>query len=66
MKNEQLIHGMIDDVDNKLIPDLKANWFKYFEENMKELSDRLNNGEALTDEDKEQLKAKFTEFKETI
>jgi len=58
--------GLLDDVDNKAIAALKASWFDYFAVNMPELSQRLNNGEALSDEDKEALKSKFIEFKSTM
>ena len=58
--------GLIDDVANKAIPSLKANWFNYFNVNMPELAQKLNDGNALSDEDKEQLKNKFIEFKATM
>ena len=58
--------GLIDDVDNKAIPTLKTNWFSYFNVNMPELAQKLNDGNALSDEDKEQLKNKFIEFKATM
>ena len=58
--------GLIDDVANKAIPSLKANWFNYFNVNMPELVQKLNDGNALSDEDKEQLKNKFIEFKATM
>ncbi|MBQ2871670.1 F0F1 ATP synthase subunit alpha [bacterium] len=58
--------GLLDDVDNKSIPSLKTNWFSYFNVNMTELVKKLNDGAALSDEDKAQLKAKFTEFKSTM
>ncbi len=58
--------GLIDDVDNKKIPELKANWFDYFKINMPDLEKALNDGGGLSDEDKAQLKAKFIEFKSTM
>ncbi len=58
--------GLIDDVDNKAIPALKSGWFDYFAVNMQELVTRLNNGEALSEEDKVQLREKFVEFKSTM
>lgn len=58
--------GLIDDVPNRNIPSLKTNWFNYFNVNMPELAQKLNDGSALSDEDKEQLKNKFTEFKATM
>ena len=58
--------GLLDDVDNKSIASLKTGWFNYFNVNMPELATRLNNGEALTDEDKKQLEAKFNEYKTAV
>ncbi len=58
--------GLIDDVANKAIPALKTNWFNYFNVNMPELAKKLNDGNALSDDDKEQLKNKFIEFKSTL
>ena len=58
--------GLLDDIDNKLIPSLKSNWFAYFNANMPGLAQKLNDGAALSDEDKELLKNRFTEFKSTM
>ena len=58
--------GLIDDVDNKAIPALKSNWFSYFNVNMPELAQKLNDGNALSDDDKDLLKHKFIEFKATM
>ena len=58
--------GLIDDVDNKVIPSLKSNWFSYFNVNLPELAQKLNDGNALSDDDKELLKNKFIEFKATM
>ena len=58
--------GLLDDVDNKSIPRLKAGWFNYFNLNMPELVEKLNKGEAFSDDDKEQIKIKFEEYKATM
>ena len=55
-----------DRLENEIIPALKAGWFDYFAVNMPDLVVRLNNGEALSDEDKALLKEKFIEFKSTM
>lgn len=55
--------GILDDIENKKIKSFKLGWFRYFEANMKDLSSRLNNGEALSDKDKEELKENLNNFK---
>ncbi len=55
--------GLLDEVDNKEIPNFKKGWFEYFDANMPELIQKLNSGEALSDEDKEALKNAITKFK---
>lgn len=54
--------GLLDEVDNKNIMAFKKDWFDYFNANMPELVQRLNDGGALTDEDKEALKNALTKF----
>ena len=58
--------GFLDDVDNKDIQDFKNQWFEYFVSNMQELEEKLNNGAALDDNDKENLKNQLKKFKENI
>lgn len=58
--------GLLDDIDNDKIQKFKKSWFISFDANMKELSDRLNAGAALTDEDKNLLKQELKSFKETF
>ncbi len=58
--------GFLDDIDNDKIQKFKKSWFISFDANMKELSDRLNAGAALTDEDKNLLKQELKSFKETF
>lgn len=53
--------GILDDVDN--IASFKKDWFDYFNANMPDLAQKLNEGGALTDEDKEALKNALTKFK---
>lgn len=55
--------GLLDDVDNKNIATFKKDWFDYFNANLSELAQRLNEGGALSDEDKEALKNAITKFK---
>ena len=58
--------GILDDVDNSQIQRFKKEWFVYFDSNMPELTQRLNDGAALTDEDKASLNKSLEEFKTTF
>ena len=55
--------GLLDDIENKDIQQFKQDWFTYYNANMKDLIERLNKGEALTDSDKEALKNEIIKFK---
>lgn len=55
--------GLLDDVDNKDVFAFKRDWFDYYSANMPELISKLNDGGALTDEDKEALKNAINKFK---
>ena len=55
--------GLLDEVDNKEIPTFKKDWFDYFSANLPDLIQKLNDGGALADEDKESLKNALTKFK---
>lgn len=55
--------GLLDEVDNKEIQIFKKDWFDYFNANMSELVQKLNEGGALSDDDKEALKNAITKFK---
>jgi F-type H+-transporting ATPase subunit alpha len=48
--------GLLDEIDNRNILNFKKDWFEYYNANMTELAKKLNEGEALTDEDKMALK----------
>lgn len=58
--------GFLDDVENKDIQEFKKQWFEYFGANMNDLSEKLNNGAALDDNDKENLRNGLKNFKENI
>ncbi len=58
--------GFLDDVENKDIQEFKKQWFEYFGANMSDLSEKLNKGSALDDNDKENLKNNLKNFKENI
>ncbi len=58
--------GFLDDVENKDIQDFKERWFEYFVSNMSELEKKLNDGAALDDNDKGNLRSKLKDFKENI
>ena len=55
--------GFLDDIDNNKIKDFKTGWFNYFDANMKELSERLNAGDKLSDDDKKALSERLTAYK---
>ncbi len=58
--------GLLDDVENKNIQNFKNEWFKYFNANMKELANNLNEGSGLSDEDKKALRNNLETFKKSI
>ena len=58
--------GFLDDVENKDIQEFKKQWFEYFGANMNDLSEKLNQGAALDDNDKETLRKNLKNFKENI
>src|SRR5574344_1373059 len=58
--------GILDDVDNKYIQKFKKEWFSYFDANMSELAQRLNDGQALSDDDKKSLKENLDTFKTSL
>ena len=58
--------GVLDDIDNKNISQFKKDWFDYYSANMPQLIERLNNGEALTDDDKKDLSKNLESFKNTF
>ncbi|MFA7659377.1 MAG: F0F1 ATP synthase subunit alpha [Candidatus Gastranaerophilaceae bacterium] len=55
--------GLLDEVDNKDINSFKKDWFDYYNANMPELVQKLNDGGALADEDKEALQNALSKFK---
>ena len=58
--------GFLDEVENTDIAKFKKEWFVYFNANYKDLTDRLNTGSALSDEDKKALSDGLTAFKSTF
>ena len=58
--------GLLDDVENKNIQNFKNEWFKFFNGNMKELTQRLNDGAALSDDDKKALRSNLETFKKSM
>ena len=55
--------GLLDDVNDLRIKDFKNGWFDFFEANMKDLVQRLDNGEKLSDEDKVELTKMVNKYK---
>ena len=58
--------GLLDDVPNSDISRFKQEWFAHLAENLKALSDNLNDGSALSDEDKSELRSEIEKFKKTF
>ena len=58
--------GFLDEVENSDIARFKKEWFVYFNANFSDLVERLNNGSALSDEDKKTLTDGLTTFKTTF
>ena len=58
--------GFLDDIENTKIQKFKKDWFTYFDANMQELADRLNAGDALSDDNKNVLKEALESFKATF
>lgn len=58
--------GYLDDIDNKRVLEFKKKWFEYFGANLEELSNKLNNREALSDEDKTLLRKHIEKFKNSF
>ncbi len=59
-------NGMLDDVANSDIAKFKKEWFAYLNSNLSDLATRINDGTALSDIDKEQLKSALNNFKNTF
>lgn len=55
--------GFLDDVANTDISKFKVGWFEYFDANLSELADKLNNRSALEDADKALLKEHLDKYK---
>ena len=58
--------GLLDDIANNNITKFKKEWFIYLNANLAELVERLNNGSALTEDDKKLLKESIEAFKKTF
>ena len=58
--------GFLDEIDNKKITDFKTGWFEYFEANMPDLNNRLNEGDKLSDEDQQALRTNLESYIKTL
>jgi len=58
--------GILDEVENTDIPKFKVEWFDYFTSHMSELEEKLNQGAALSDEEKELLTKELETFKSSV
>ena len=59
-------NGFLDNINNSDIPEYKKQWFEYFSSNMPELEAKLNSGDKLSDEDKENLNNQLKNFNEHV
>ena len=55
--------GYLDNLDNKDIARFKTGWFEYFDANLTELAEKLNNRAPLEDSDKDLLREHFDKYK---
>ena len=55
--------GLLDDIENSRIKDFKDGWFNYFDANMHELSEKLDKGYKLSDDDKVALTNEINKYK---
>ena len=53
-------------INNKKITDFKTGWFEYFEANMPDLNNRLNEGDKLSDEDQQALRTNLESYIKTL
>ena len=58
--------GLLDDIDNSMISKFRDDLFAYLRGNLKELFAGINEGGALSDEDKTALKDAILAFKKTL
>ena len=58
--------GLLDDIDNGKIQQFKKEWFEYQDANLSDLSQRLNDGASLSDDDKKALKEALDTFKSSL
>lgn len=59
-------NGFLDDVSNSEVAKFKKEWFVYLNANLPDLVTQINEGSALSDNDKEQLKSALENFKRTF
>ena len=55
--------GFLDDIENTKIKDFKQGWFDFFDANMKDLSEKLNAGDKLSDDDMNALRDTINKYK---
>ncbi len=59
-------NGFLDEIKNEDIAEYKKQWFEYFSNNLIELEAKLNQGEKLSEQDKDALCAALKNFNENI
>ena len=58
--------GLLDDIKTNEISKFKKEWFVHLNANLKALADNLNDGSALSDDDKTELRKALEEFRKTF
>lgn len=58
--------GILDSVDNNLIRNFKAEWFKYLTANLSGIESKLNSGCKLDKTEEDELRKNLEEFRDTI
>ena len=58
--------GLLDDVNNDVIEEFKAEWFKYLSANLPHIEVNLNTGKKPNQEEEDQLTSNIEKFKNTI
>ena len=59
-------NGLLDDIPNEKIAEFRTEWFKYMSSAISQLEEKLNQGTAPTDEEKQLLTDEINKFKTTM
>ncbi len=59
-------NGLLDDIPNEKIAEFRTEWFKYMSSAISQMEEKLNQGTAPTDEEKQLLTDEINKFKTTM